>query len=116
MADAWGSEAGIWAALAAAAVVTYVPRALGVALSGRIDPNGAVFRWVGCVAYALLAGLIARMILLPVGPLQATGFAERTLAVAAALAAFCLVRRSVPVGVTVGTVVLILLSSGGRLF
>ncbi|HYH22114.1 MAG TPA: AzlD domain-containing protein [Azospirillum sp.] len=112
MADAGMAGAGIWLALAAAAVVTYAPRALGVALSGRIDPNGAVFRWVGCVAYALLAGLIARMILLPVGPLQATGFAERTLAVAAALAAFFLVRRSVPVGVTVGTVVLILLSSG----
>lgn len=115
MADAALAETGIWVPLAAAAVVTYVPRALGVALSGRIDPNGAVFRWVGCVAYALLAGLIARMILLPVGPLQETGFAERALAVTAALAAFFLLRRSVPVGVTVGTVVLVLLSSGGRL-
>jgi branched-subunit amino acid transport protein len=109
-------EMSIWTALAAGAVVTYVPRALGVALSGRIDPNGAVFRWVGCVAYALLAGLVARMILLPVGPLQAVSLGERTLAVGAALAAFYLVRRSVPVGVTVGTAVVILLSSGGRYF
>ncbi|HEY0835115.1 MAG TPA: AzlD domain-containing protein [Azospirillum sp.] len=104
----------IWAALAAGAVVTYVPRALGVALSGRIDPNGAVFRWVGCVAYALLAGLVARMILLPVGPLQATGLTERSLAVAAALATFYLARRNLVAGVTVGTTVLVLLYGGGR--
>lgn len=109
-------EMSIWTALAAGAAVTYVPRALGVALSGRIDPNGAVFRWVGCVAYALLAGLVTRMILLPVGPLQAVSLGERALAVGAALAAFYLVRRSVPVGVTVGTAVVILLSSGGRYF
>lgn len=109
-------DLSIWTALAAGAVVTYVPRALGVALSGRIDPNGAVFRWVGCVAYALLAGLIARMILLPVGPLQAVSLGERVLAVGAGMAAFYLVQRSVVIGVTAGTAVLILLSSGGRFF
>lgn len=105
-------EYSIWAALAAGAVVTYVPRALGVALSGRIDPNGAAFRWVGCVAYALLAGLITRMLLLPVGPLQATGFGVRILAVAVGLAAFYLARRSVVVGVAAGTAALILLCGG----
>ncbi|MGQ9365148.1 AzlD domain-containing protein [Azospirillum sp. ST 5-10] len=107
------TDPAIWMALAGGAVVTYASRALGVALSGRIDPNGGLFRWVGCVAYALLAGLVARMILLPVGPLQATDLGARVLAAAAALAAFWLAGRSVLAGVTVGTAALIGLAQSG---
>ena len=107
------ADPAVWGVLAAGAAVTYAARALGVALSGRIDPGGAVFRWVGCVAYALLAGLVARMILLPVGPLQATEPWHRVVAALAALAAFHAARRSVPVGVAVGTGALIALTQTG---
>lgn len=107
----------VWLALAAAALVTYAPRALGVALAGRIDPNGLLFRWTGCVAYALLAGLVARMILLPVGPLLETGFDTRVMATAVALGAFALGRRSLLLGALCGTATLVLLTATGlRLF
>lgn len=92
------------------ALATYMWRALGVALSGRIDPDGPVVRWVGCVAYAVLAALIARMILLPVGSLAEVPVASRLLAAAIALGAFYLARRNLPVGVAVGGVTLTLLS------
>lgn len=103
-----------WTALLAmlvAAGVTYAWRALGVALSARIDPAGRVFEWIACIAYALLAGLIARMIVLPVGPLANTALSDRLAAAVIALALFFLSRRNLLVGVAAGAAALILLSS-----
>lgn len=57
--------------------------------------RGPVFEWVGCVAYALLAGLIARMIILPVGPLQETDLGSRLVSAAIALAVFFIMRKSI---------------------
>lgn len=101
-----------WILLGLAAIVTYAWRGVGVALSGRIDPNGAAIRWVGSVAYALLAGLIARMIVLPQGPLQETAMTDRVAAAAIALVIFFLTRRNILLGVAAGAGVLILLTFG----
>ena len=96
--------------MTAAALATYVWRALGVALSGQIDPEGAVFEWVGCVAYALLAALIARMIVLPVGPLAGTALSARLAAAVIALAIFFVTRRNIGLGVAAGACALVLLT------
>ena len=66
-----GSE--LWLLLLLAVAATYLWRGLGVALSARIDPQGATFQWVSCVSHAMLAGLIARMIVLPLAQLQRFG-------------------------------------------
>ena len=92
------------------AAVTYVWRALGVALAGRVKADSAALEWIGCVAYALLAGLIARMIVLPIGPLADTALAARLAAAIMALAIFFLLRRSVMLGVAAGAGALVLLS------
>ena len=97
-------------AIVAGGIVTYAWRGLGVALSGRIDPHGAVFEWVACVAYALLAGLIARMIVLPVGPLAETPMGARVAAAIIALAIFFALRRNIGLGVAAGAGALLLLS------
>lgn len=109
MAEALPASAWPWLIVLVGAVATYVWRALGVLLSGRIDPEGPVFRWVGCVAYAVLAGLIARMILLPVGSLAATPLTSRVAAAATALGVFYLVRRNLPLAVVAGGGAMILL-------
>ena len=101
-----------WAVVLLSAVVTYAWRWMGVVLSGRIDLNGAAIRWVGAVAYALLAGLIARMIVLPQGPLQDTAVTDRLAAAAIALAIFLLTRRNMLAGVAAGAGVLVLLTLG----
>jgi branched-subunit amino acid transport protein len=101
-----------WAVVLLSAVVTYAWRWVGVALSGRIDPNGAAIRWVGAVAYALLAGLIARMIVLPQGPLQETAMTDRVAAAAIALVIFLAARRNLVLGVAAGAGVLVLLTFG----
>lgn len=96
--------------LTAGAAATYVWRALGVALSGRISPQGKVFDWVACIAYALLSGLIARMILLPSGPLAVLALADRVGAAVLALAVFFLSRRNMPLGIACGVAVLMVLA------
>ncbi|HEX6980274.1 MAG TPA: AzlD domain-containing protein [Alphaproteobacteria bacterium] len=88
------------------AAATYIWRALGVALSGRIRADSPVLDLFGCIAYALLAGLVVRMIVLPVGPLQATGMGSRLAAVALGIAAFFIFRRNLLVGVATGAVTL----------
>lgn len=97
--------------LAAGAAATYASRGAGVALSGRIDPASPLFAWVGLVTYALLAGLVARMILLPIGPLQETSLIARLFAVAVGTGLFFLTRRNLLVGVASGTIALVLLAS-----
>lgn len=107
------AEPSIWLTLLAAGLATYFWRALGVLVGGRIDPNGPVFEWVGCVAYALLAGLTARMILLPIGPLQGTDLGCRLIALAAAVLALRLARGNIALGVVAGVVCLIVLTAAG---
>ena len=108
MADA----TALWPYLAmlVGALATYFWRALGVGLSGRIDPNGRLFEWVACVAYALLAALIARMIILPVGPLTEAPLGARLAAAITALAIFFLTRRNLGLGVAAGAGALVLLT------
>lgn len=100
-----GAEASfLWpfAIMIAGAAATYVWRALGVALSGRIDPEGPVFEWVACIAYALIMALVARMILMPSGPLAETPLGDRIGAAALAGAVFFLARRNLLLGVGAG--------------
>ena len=96
-----------FSALTIGAAATYAWRAIGVALAGRIDPDGAVIAWVGCVAYALLAGLICRMIVLPIGPLAETTLTVRLGAAAIALAVFFAGGRRLLLSVLSGSLALV---------
>ena len=97
--------------LAVAAAATYASRGMGVLLSGRIDPASPLFAWIGLVTYALLAGLVARMILLPIGPLQDASLLARLLAVAIGGSLFYLTSRNLLVGVASGTIALALMAA-----
>ena len=67
---------------------TYLWRGLGVALSARIRPESELFGWIGCVAYAMLAGLISRVILIPSGALEHTALWQRLAATGFALVVY----------------------------
>lgn len=103
----------IWALLAGVFAVTYVWRGAGVVLGSRIDFESAVFRWVAAVAYAMLSGLIARMLLLPQGGLAETPLLHRLGAMAVALLVFFLVRRNMLLAVFSGAATLALLAYAG---
>ncbi len=79
---------------------TYLWRGAGVAVSARIKPHSEAFAWIGCVAFAMLAGLISRVVLLPSGALEHTSLWQRLAATAVALLAyFLLTRRNLFAGV-----------------
>ena len=92
-----------WILLLAAIGATYLWRGLAVPLSSRIDGDGRAFEWMTCVTYALLAGLISRMIVLPYGELATTPVSYRILAAVVALAAYFICQRNLLLGVGSGT-------------
>jgi branched-subunit amino acid transport protein len=104
MDSAWYAGYWPWILAFVAGAVTYLWRGLGVALSGRLETTSPVFDWVSCVAYALIAGLVSRMIILPIGTLQESALEVRLAGAALALAIFFLARRSLMLGTLAGVV------------
>jgi len=93
-----------------AAAVTFVWRALGALLASKIDTEGALFRWIACVSYATVAGLISRMAVLPTGDLAETPLALRLGAIALGFAVYFLAGRNLLLAAAAGA-----LSFGGGL-
>ena len=97
----------LWILLFVATAATYLWRGLGVAIASRISPDGTFAAWMSSVAYGMLAGLIARMILFPAGVLGETLALDRLVATAAGLAIFFAFRRNLLVATTGATLLFI---------
>ena len=91
-----------WLIVLACGAATFFWRALGVLVTRRIDANGAFFRWITCVSYAMVAGLIFRMILMPESELANVSLPIRVGAVAIAFAAYFVFKRRLVAGVLAG--------------
>jgi len=72
---------------------TYFWRGLGVAVSSRLAPDSELFAWVGCVAFAMIAGLVSRILLIPSGPLEHTVLWQRLAAIAVSLVEYLVVTK-----------------------
>lgn len=94
-----------------AALATYASRVLGTVLSGKISTESAMIDWITCVTYALLAGLVVRMIWMPIGTLATVPDWMRFAAAATGLSVFMLTRKNVGFGVLSGSLVLVALTS-----
>jgi branched-subunit amino acid transport protein len=93
----WGTW-GLWGLLVLVSLATYVWRATGAVIAARIDPGGAMFQWFSCLAYGMLAGLISRIILMPVGILAETPLMDRLVALAAGFVIFAAFKRNMVPG------------------
>jgi branched-subunit amino acid transport protein len=78
----------LWLLMILCTLGTYAWRGLGVLLGGRLEPDSDLFRWVSCVAYAMIAGLVMRLIVMPTGPLAGSLFWHRMLACLLGLAIY----------------------------
>jgi hypothetical protein len=78
-----------------------------IVLAGGLDERSEILIWVRAVATAILAGVIAKLTLVPSGALAATPVGVRLAAVAIGVAVFFAVRRSVLAGVFAGELALI---------
>lgn len=74
---------------------TFIWRLLGVAIANHIDIKSELFKWFNCVAYAMLAGLIARIILIPSGTLATTPMFDRVAALIIGFIVFLLLKRNI---------------------
>ncbi len=106
-------EAGQWIMVLAAAAITYMWRGLGVMVAGRFSADSEMVRWIGYVAYAMLAGLFSRMILMPAGQLALVALEWRLGAALVAIASWRLAGRNVVVGTLAGVGFLIVLNFWG---
>ncbi len=98
-------------ALIAASLATYIWRGAGAALARRIGVGGAAFEWFSCVAYAMLAALIARIILLPAGILAEAPMVDRVAATAFGLGLFFVFRRHILAGTIGGVLAFVALAA-----
>jgi branched-subunit amino acid transport protein len=97
----------LWLLLAACAAATYLWRGPGVLLSAGIDPRSRGFTWIACVAYAIIAGVVSRMLVMPAGELADITLGERAIGSAAALATyFWMTKRNLFAGTLAGALAL----------
>lgn len=92
----------LWIAVIACGAATFVWRALGVFVARRIDPRGPFFQWVTCVSYAMVAGLIFRMLVMPESELASVPLPLRLTAVGLAFGAYFVFGRRLVAGVLAG--------------
>ena len=93
---------------------TYLWRGIGLLISGRVRVDSEFFVWAGCVAYAMIAGLTARIMLLPGGTLAQTLIWQRLAACGIALVVYFVCRRNLFVGIAAGFAALIAAIALGR--
>lgn len=103
------SDLALAGVIVAAGLGTYFWRAMGVVLSGRIRTDGPLFQWVGCVAYAMIAGLAVRILVLPTGTLAVAPLPDRIGACALAYVVYLVSRRNLFLGVGTGFAAITLL-------
>ncbi len=101
----------LWLLVGGAIAGTYFWRFFGTLFSRQISTDSAVFQWITCVSYAMLAGLISRMVLLPVGPLIEVSLGIRLVGIAVGLGVFFLLDRRVLLAVGSGLAIFIALVS-----
>lgn len=82
-------------------IATDIWRWLGVLVGNRLKQDSAALTWVRAVATALLAAVIAKLILYPVGELKTVPVEVRLIAVAVGFCAFLVFSKRVWVGIVV---------------
>ncbi|MGD2172179.1 MAG: AzlD domain-containing protein [Gammaproteobacteria bacterium] len=98
-----GAPEFLWLVVLGCGAATFLWRGLGVLVVRRIDPDGAFFKWIACVSYAMLAGLIFRMLAMPESDLAGVGLPIRLGAIAIAFAAYFAFGRRLVAGVLAGS-------------
>jgi hypothetical protein len=86
----------------ACALVTYFWRFLAVIFSGRLASDSAVFHWIECVAYAMVAGVVVRLVWMPSGTLATVPLSVRLMACVVAVVVYRLSGKKLLVGMAAG--------------
>ena len=90
---------------------TYLSRFLGVVSSEKIKETSKIFKWFNCIAYSVLAALIARMVVFPAGELVESGIFIRLFVVVASVAMFLFTKRNLVYPTVASAIILALLNN-----
>ena len=90
---------------------TYLSRFLGVVSSEKIKESSKIFKWFNCIAYSVLAALIARMVIFPAGELAEASIVIRLFVVAISVAMFLFTKKNLVYPTILSAILLSLLNS-----
>ena len=90
---------------------TYLSRFLGVVSSEKIKETSKIFKWFNCIAYSVLAALIARMVIFPAGELAESSIVIRLFVVAISVAMFLVTKKNLVYPTILSAILLSLLNS-----
>ena len=103
------AEASAWIFFLSAVLATYVWRFAAVMISHRIEAILPLFEWFTCLAYGIIAALVARTLILPSGLLALVPLWHRLIPMALAFVGFYLLGKRLWVGIVFGETGLIAL-------
>ena len=92
-------------------LATYMSRFFGVLTSEKMDIRSKLFRWFNCVAYAILAALIARMVIFPAGVLSESSMFIRLLVLAGSVIIFLATKKNLVYPSVLSPIILALLNN-----
>ena len=90
---------------------TYLSRFLGVLSSERIKETSKIFKWFNCIAYAILAALIARMVIFPAGILSESMILYRLIVLIGAIILFLITKKNLVYPTVLSAIILSLLNN-----
>ena len=90
---------------------TYLSRFLGVVSSEKIKATSKIFKWFNCIAYSVLAALIARMVIFPAGELAESGIIIRLFVIAASVTMFLFNKKNLVYPTILSAILLALLNN-----
>ena len=90
---------------------TYLSRFLGVVSSEKIKETSKIFKWFNCIAYSVLAALIARMVIFPAGELAESGILIRLFVVAVCVVMFLFTKKNLVYPTVLSAILLALLNN-----
>ena len=90
---------------------TYLSRFLGVVSSEKIDATSKIFRWFNCIAYSILAALIARIVIFPAGVLEEAELRVRLIVIIISIIVFFISKKNLVYPTVLSAILLSLLNS-----
>ena len=90
---------------------TYLSRFLGVVSSEKIKETSKIFKWFNCIAYSVLAALIARMVVFPEGELAESSIFIRLFVVILCVLMFLFTKKNLVYPTVLSAILLSLLNS-----
>ena len=90
---------------------TYLSRFLGVVSSEKIKETSKIFKWFNCIAYSILAALIARMVVFPAGELVESSIFIRLFVVTLCVLMFLFTKKNLVYPTVLSAILLALLNN-----